>query len=451
MKEITLRDVQRAGVEVTLKKGAQLLDPVSGIIRSIMPNWIEQGAALIQVFGAVACQANPISQAPQINRTGGASIYRENAIAATIGESVERYCSAYYEPENLIFASYKEVESDAVHPEQFGLYSERQYRTPGFPFVPFTTSARINWTWGYSLQQKRRVLVPACLTYLPYRSDERHKEVSITTTTSTGLACGNTLEEAILSGIGEVVERDALTCFWLNRLPLPQVEVDKASPIYDVFKEKLDLAGLRYHLCDATTDLGIPVFFTLLVGDSNVGRMVNAGSQANLSAHNAALKSMVEAAHGRPYVRYIIQQNPNWKYSPDFSTVRSFQDHAAFYTRAPQHFDALDFVTKAGPSRLLSEVKDLSTGSVRGDIELCLSKLADKGIDLIVVDLTTPDIEEVGLKVARVIAPGLQLIHGDHRYRFQGCSRLYKVPESLGYRSGPVDEAELNPYPHPLP
>ena len=450
MKEIHLRDVERTSVEVSLRKGSRLLDPVCGIIRAIIPNMAEQGDPSIYAYGAVASMASSLDAPPVISRAGGAWFESDRAIASTIGEAVERYCAAYYDPEELVFATYEEVAADAVNPSKFGFFSKRQYERAGFPFKPFTTSSPISWAWGYSLQRKRPTLVPASLTYLPFALDERRKETHITNTTSTGLACGNSLEEAILSAMGEVVERDALCCFWMNRLPVPHVEVDEDSSIHTVFKEKLQRPGLKYYLCDVTTDLGIPVFFTLLVGESNLGRMVNSGSQASVATSQAALKSLIEAAHGRPYVRYLIHENPNWKYSPDFSTVRSFQDHAAFYTRSPQDFHALDFISSLRPMKRLSEIKDLSTGSVIGDIEVYLSRLGELGFDVIVVDLTTPDIEEVGFNVVRVIIPGLQLLHGD-RNMFLGGERLYSVPLALGYRKEPVREEDLNYYPHPLP
>jgi ribosomal protein S12 methylthiotransferase accessory factor len=251
--------------------------------------------------------------------------------------------------------------------------------------------------------------------------------------------------------MGEVVERDSLACFWMNRLPARRVAIDEASSIFETFTEKFALPGLQYYTCDITTDLGIPTFFTLMVGGSNNGLMVNAGSQANLSPNRAALKSLVEAAHGRPYVRYIINNRPGWKYEPDFSSVNNFQDHAAFYTRSPQHHDALDFITGASPTKKLSQAPDLSTGSILGDIEVYLKLIAAHGLDVIVKDLTSPDIEEVGLKVVRVLIPGLQPLHGDHRYPFLGCPRLFRMRQALGLGDGIVTERDLNPFPHPLP
>ena len=61
--------------------------------------------------------------------------------------------------------------------------------------------------WGFSLVRNELVLVPSSLVYYPYMS---RNGVSFMFNDTGGLASGNTLEEAILSGLAEVIERDAL-------------------------------------------------------------------------------------------------------------------------------------------------------------------------------------------------------------------------------------------------
>jgi ribosomal protein S12 methylthiotransferase accessory factor len=451
MREITLQDIPFSTVQTALQKAARIVDPMSGIIKAIMPNWLETGDAEVFAYGAVAGQAAPLTLMPRFLFSGGASLDKDQSIAAAIGEGVERYSAAYVDRDCLVYGSYDELSEDAIHPIDFNLYSKSQYDTEGFPFQPFTTKSKLSWTWGFSIQHKKPVLVPASLTYLPLYVDDVEREARITATTSTGLACGNTLEEAILSAMGEVVERDSLVCFWLNRMPVTRIIVDEGSGIFESYTTRLSKPGLEYQICEVTTDLGIPTVFTLLTGNSTDGPMVNAGSQANLSPTRATLKSLVEAAQGRPYIRFIIKSNPGWEYKPDFSTVNSFQDHAAFYTRAPQHRDALDFIGEPITVKNLSEIPDLSTGSPRGDIEIYLKLLAKRGLDVVVVDMTSPDIEDVGLKVVRVLIPGLQLLHGDHRYPHLGGKRIYGMRQALGFGEGVVTERDLNPYPHPLP
>src|SRR6185503_17105266 len=271
MREIVLKNVSPTSLSDALEKMAPIVDPVCGIVRSILPNWLEQGDAHIFAFGAVACQASPLKSKPQIVHAGGASIRKEQAMAATIGEAVERYCAAYSDPDDLVFGAYNDLKPDAVHPSDFCLYSKKQYESPGFPFKPFTPETKLSWTWGYSLQQKKPALVPALLTYLPFYASEPGRETDIGATTSTGLACGNSIEEAILSGISESIERDSLACFWMNKLPPRLVAIDESSALFETFRENFALPGLKYYTYDITTDLGIPSFMTLMTGGSNFG------------------------------------------------------------------------------------------------------------------------------------------------------------------------------------
>jgi ribosomal protein S12 methylthiotransferase accessory factor len=451
MKEFRLTNVLPSDTQETLNRMGVLVDPLCGVVRSVMPNLAEQGDARIYTFGAIGCQASPLSIEPQLVHAGGAATNEDQALVATIGEAVERYCSAYCDPDDLVYGSYQDFRDDAVHPAQFGLYSDRQYADPEFPFRRFTEQTRLSWTWGYSLQHEKPRLIPALLTYFPFYAEGRQSEPEIALVTSTGLACGNTIEEAILSGLRETVERDSIACFWLNRLTPPAVLIDESSALYKVFIEDFALEGLRYYICEITTDLRIPTYLTLLVGGSNYGLMVNAGSAASLSPTTAVKKSLVEAASGRPYVRFILQSESAWKYRSDFSSVNTFRDHAAFYTREPQHHNALAFLTAERAPDELSAATDLTGGSILGDLKICLDLLAEHGLDVIVKDLTSPDIEDVGLKVARVLIPGLQQLHGDHRYPYLGCSRLYRAPKALGMSAELTTEADLNPYPHPLP
>jgi ribosomal protein S12 methylthiotransferase accessory factor len=76
---------------------------------------------------------------------------------------------------------------------------------------------------------------------------------------------------------------------------------------------------------------------------------------------------------------------------------------------------------------------------LRADIEQCMARLDEAGLDLVVVDKTRPDI---GLHVAQVIVRGLR-----HFWPRFGPGRLYQVPCTLGWLPGPLAESELNPVP----
>ena len=69
--------------------------------------------------------------------------------------------------------------------------------------------------------------------------------------------------------------------------------------------------------------------------------------------------------------------------------------------------------------------------------------------EVAVIDLTSPDVFQMGMRVVRVLIPELVSLHGDHRYPFLGSRRIYDVPKMLGFKKN--TEGMLNPYPHPFP
>lgn len=315
--------------------------------------------------------------------------------------------------------------------------------------MPFTEQSAIYWTRGYSLVDRTPKLVPACFTYLPYAY--LPEESVLGPSISTGLSCGNSLEEAILTGIYECVERDAFTIMWLNKLSMPVVDMRAAqSAPGGAFYEQFASTNTEFCVCEITSDLGIPTYYTLTFCNSAVGRLVCMGSATRLNAEDAIKKTLVECAQSIPYLRQVLRNERNWTCGDNFSNVRNFDDHARLYSSVPDLVPKLQFVQQK-PTRALAEVSKLSSGSVTKDIDICLTKLADKGLDVVVVDLTTRDVAEVGFSVVRVIIPGLQPLHGDHQRRFLGGKRLYQVPRILGYTKQDTTEDELYPWPHPCP
>jgi ribosomal protein S12 methylthiotransferase accessory factor len=69
--------------------------------------------------------------------------------------------------------------------------------------------------------------VPACLMSLPYSAPFREQgEQTIGPSISTGQAAAASTEAALLGGLCEVIERDAFSIAWLNRLSMPEVQID---------------------------------------------------------------------------------------------------------------------------------------------------------------------------------------------------------------------------------
>jgi ribosomal protein S12 methylthiotransferase accessory factor len=71
-------------------------------------------------------------------------------------------------------------------------------------------------------------------------------------------------------------------------------------------------------------------------------------------------------------------------------------------------------------------------------------------LEPIACEVTTDDVRGLGLRVARVVVPGLHPLFMGHRNRALGGSRLYDVPARLGERGIAPGEPD-NPFPHPFP
>ena len=66
------------------------------------------------------------------------------------------------------------------------------------------------------------------------------------------------------------------------------------------------------------------------------------------------------------------------------------------------------------------------------DLDALVTAVAATGEDVIAVDLTTPDVAEIGLSVVRVVVPGFHPLQMGHGNRCLGGRRLANHPSSVG-------------------
>ncbi len=150
------------------------------------------------------------------------------------------------------------------------------------------------------------------------------------------------------------------------------------------------------------------------------------------------------------YVRSLRVEKPPIRVRETFRNITDFEQHVRLYTQ-PDMLPVTEFLISSPQVSRPDTVGLPSSTTVQQELEICLRRLQDKGLKVIVVDLTTPDIAEVGLCVVRVLIPGMQPLSGDHRIRYLGGTRSYEMPHLLGYSDRNSTEAEINPYPHPFP
>jgi ribosomal protein S12 methylthiotransferase accessory factor len=197
-----------------------------------------------------------------------------------------------------------------------------------------------------------------------------------------GLSAGNTLEEAILQGIAEVIERDALYYAFnldnLNHMPIVNIKASKNRHIQK-FLEVVPAEGIfAFYIRNERLGLDIPTFSAFVCYRMGNQHLFFGGSGTSLDPEVALLRALVELEQQKIRQKVFIELDP-----------ANLIPHDNLGER-----DAIN----------LEEIPNQSTDDIRKDIELYLNKIAKSGTDVIIVNLTHPDID---IPVVRVVIPKL--------------------------------------------
>lgn len=385
---------------------------------------------------------------PCYDNNGGGGLTREAARGAAIGEGLERYCAAVYDPGDLVFGAAGELRRrhEVTSPEDYALFHPDQE----VEFSRFDEETPLGWAWGHSLLKDAPTLVPAGLVYMPYALDFRGRgERAIAPAVSTGLACARSHDEALLKGVYEAVERDAFMITWLNRLAMPRVEIESNAALGALYRDRLAREGLRYTLIDMTADVPIPSFVCLLADERRTPPMICAGGAAGLDPTRAASKALLEAVQTLEWAKFL-GEGKTFDFAPGHGDVRTFEDHVTLYGYGDMRA-AVEFLTEAPVRSDPHRWRNRSSGDPASDLARVRSILAEMKVEVVALDLTTPDVAEAGYRVTKALAPSLQPLYADYRHRFLGGSRLYQVPRRLGLAAADTTIGGLNPHPHPYP
>jgi ribosomal protein S12 methylthiotransferase accessory factor len=246
---------------------------------------------------------------------------------------------------------------------------------------------------------------------------------------SNGCASGNTIEEAILQGLMELVERDACAIWWYNRAHRPEIDLDSfAKSEFNRAREHMAAAGRTLKVLDLTHDLGIPVALAVSWRDAT-GDRIEFGLGAHLDPQIAVSRALCELAQMHAPNAAEIGA-PNAK--PIDNAVTAWRNEATIENQP--YFVPLD-----GPPRQASDLPDRSSTDLLAEIETCVEILRTQGLEMLVFDHTRADI---GFPTVRVTVPSLR-----HFWARFAPGRLYEVPVALGWWDQPLEESDLNPIP----
>jgi ribosomal protein S12 methylthiotransferase accessory factor len=438
-----------SGATEGLRRLTEVVSPVGGLVGRVtrLPN--NPGDPYFPVFSAhlgdltrvvpnVKLATGGVSTVDRVDGAGGA-IDAEVASRVCIAEALERYCSSVFSNEQFLWATAEELGEEALDLDELPRCSQRELADPRCPVRPPDRRAPIRWVQGYSLTRRRRVWVPAMLVYLyihPLTSGEL-----FTLPISTGCAGHFELAQALVNGLCEVIERDAISLTWLQRLHLPRIELDVVPDALQPYLERLRWSNVEPVLFDATTDVGIPTVYSVDLAPANQRLAQMVMCVTHVDPVSAIAKSLRESASSR-----IAMQTD--RQAPD--DVADFIDvhHGAIFMGQPERRPAFDFLLSNPRTRLLSAMPSLDAGDPVANLRVVLAAIDRAGLEAFAVELTTDECMRIGYRVVRVIVPGLQPLSFAHRAQYKAHPRLYQAPVRMGYPSH--QEEELNAWPQPF-
>ncbi|MFD3002858.1 YcaO-like family protein [Pontibacter toksunensis] len=378
----------------------------------------------------------------------GAGLCWEDARGAAIGECLERYAACIVESENLLISSYDSLINsnlNAHEPSTWALFDQSQK----VPYPAFSNDLIIAWSEGWDLVTNKPIFLPANFAHLSSSPILREWGANlIGPAVSTGCACATSINEGLLKGFCELIERDAFMIVWRNSLPVPEVIIDEDTDLYQVYTSRFARPGLEYHIWCTTLDFPIPSFFGVLFDHRGAEMRMVVGGAANLDAEKAVQKTLCELIQGLSWLEYMGEQK---KCIPiDFNDIHSFTDRALLYSTPRDLQKAYSFLFKNFKQVPLSSIKS-KRGTADEMLQYCVDAVVNKGFQPSAIDLTTDDVRECGYVVTRVVIPGLETMDGDHRLQMLGGTRWRKVPMELGLLPSIQTIKNINPFPHPYP
>lgn len=449
MTATTLRRVEPTSLEESLRRLETLVSPHTGVVRAVESTLATtDDAPLVTVSCDLADTRVSIGAAIDANAVAWSSV-PDAARAAALGEAAERYSAGLVPEHELVLACADDLGGEAADPRCFALFHERQYNSLGFLAHPFTPATPVRWVRGFEIATGRRAWLPAQLVFLAGAHLVPGEEL-IAYPTSNGLACRPTLEEAILSGLLEVLERDAFAITWYSQLSLPRLEI-AGSEFLERFHERyVAPTGLRCTTVDLSVFHRIPTVLAIVHGNRSDPVALSVGAASAPDAADAWTRAVGEAFGSRAWARYLRLAEPDRTFEASFADVTNFDDHVHLHA-IRRYARSAAFLAASAERHSLTGVPELEGNSVTGRIEAILQRLGHERATAYAVDVTAPDVRAAGLTVIKTIVPELCQLDVIHGARYLGGERLSRAAWALGLRSAPLGWHELNPNPHPFP
>lgn len=385
----------------SLARAEQALDETVGIIQEVG----EAESFPVPYYLARSCDTAGFSDTSAARDAAGVAIDWNSAFMKALGEGLERYCAGVYRTDEFEHAPLTDM-TEAVPPSAFVCEADPDPSTP------------VEWVDGQELATSKAVSLPAEFVHHPPPASRYHSPVT------TGLGLGNSSVEAILAGLYEVIERDAMMLSWYSTFEPLGLEIDSSE--YETLINRAKSEDLTVTTLLLTQDVDIPVVAAAVQREEWPKLAFGTGAALDVSA--GAQSALAEALQNWTELRGMGPEDA----ADALGEIGAYADEpgpaAAFADP-----DAAVPADAVGPD-------SVPTGE--DELDAVLDRLDGVGLDAYAARLTTRDVEQLGFEAVRALVPAAQpLTFGEPVF----SERAESVPNELGFEFRP--DVPHHPFP----
>ena len=263
----------------------------------------------------------------------------------------------------------------SVHDLKKSVYDDR---TPPELCQQFLDDLPLRWVKAWNLSLGREQWVPIDWFYIINEYN--------------GPAGGNTLEEAILQSLCEVVERHVGSIISNDLLVTPEIDVDSlGDPAAIELVNKFRSKGIKLFLRDFSLNTGIPTVGALAYDPSTFPEkseiVFTAGTTSN--PEKSLCRALTEIA----------------QLAGDFESRTSYRPTLPKYAS----LEEAAYMMKSNGKVSIEDLPNNDDDNMRVEIQRCTAALADIGLQILVVNVTHPQLQ---VPAVYTIIPGAHFL--DH-------------------------------------
>ncbi len=421
--------------ETTLERFQEKIERFSGkIIEQIQR--IDNGRLGIPVYFSIYAEdARKITgTTKQMGKGATASLAKASACM----ELVERFSlfSFRKNPDWFTYATYAEMQAQnlPVIDIKYLLMSVHDQKTSVETAKQLLNHVSFMWTWSKNLTTGQEVLIPFDWFWAINQYN--------------GASSGNLLEEAILQGLCEVIERHVCSIISSKNISTPTIDLNSInnSTAANLIKKFLK-NNIKLILKDYSMDTGIPTVAALAWDPSTFPEeseiVYTAGTATN--PEKAVIRAVTEVA----------------QLGGDFNTNSHYEPSGL---PKPTSLDEVSYVLNSPKTVPVTSLPDISDEDIYKELRNLSSCLKTKDMDVFVVDVTHPELSipavyvtvpgtyfrerattpEIGLFVAKLLAETDRLSLEQKQTRLSNLSSLLPNAHYIYFFLGKIAMEEGN-------